>query len=297
MRRWLLILLLLPGMVHAKHYFEVGVHGGLAGWDAQTVYVNPSVGYNAGGQLFYSYHSPYVIGLRTGLTLDHYNAGFGKTNYEDTYTTIDVENQRMQVDYSIGTLSERYYMWSVGIPLQLAFSKWGFTLLAGAKAVLPLTATWKQIAGNAALSVYYPDYDNRVYEAFPLAASRHFEMANDGYMRRPLIQWWLTGEFNYTLPLKTNSRHYYSYLIVGAYFDYCLTKMTPEAANRASLIMLTDTRDGFPLSRVLTPVMEGRRQGAQLVNNCTLFDVGIKISYAISPYDSSSQPENACRCQ
>lgn len=295
--RCLLILLLLPLTMQAKHLFEVGLHGGLAAWDAQTTYINSQLGYNAGAHMYYAYRSPYIIGLRTGLVLDHHNAGFGKTNYEDSYTTIDVENQPMQIDYTIGTLSERYHMWSVGIPLQLSLSRWGFTLLAGAKAVLPLTATWNQKAKNAALSVYYPDYDNRIYEAFPLAASRHFEMENDGNMKRPIVQCWLTTELNYALQLHTNSKNHHSYLIVGAYFDYCLSKMPTTQSYAQSLIMLTDTRDGFPLSRILTSVMESNRQGAPLVSQCTLFDVGIKISYALSPYDTSPIRSRSCHCR
>ena len=63
-----------------------------------------------------------------------------------------------------------------------------------------------------------------------------------------------------------------------------------------SLIMLTDTRDGFPLQRVLTPVLEANRQGRKLVTDCSLFDVGIKISYAISPYDAHEKAKKSCNC-
>jgi hypothetical protein len=87
-----------------------------------------------------------------------------------------------------------------------------------------------------------------------------------------------------------------SYLIVGAYFDYCFTKYTPSQSDAASLIRLTDTRDGFPLQRLLTPVMEGNRQGRKLVNDCTLFDVGVKISYALTPYNSQRRSSHSCNC-
>lgn len=293
--RWLIIVLLFPLTLQAKHFFEIGLHGGLAAWDAQTTYVNSQLGYNAGAHIYYAYQSPYVIGLRTGLVLDHHNTGFGKTNYEDTYTTIDVEDQQMQIDYTIGTLTERSKIWSVGIPLQLSLTGWNCTLLAGAKAVLPLTATWHQKAENAALSVYYPAYDNRVYEAFPLAASRHFEMANDGNWTMPAVQWWIATELNYAIPVHRADRHV-SYIVVGVYFDYCLSKLTPAQSDAQSLITLTDTRDGFPLSRILTPVIEATRQDAKLVHTCALFDLGIKLSYAISPYSPSRKSTSACRC-
>ena len=260
MRRLMLsIVLLLPLMAHAEHLFEMGVHGGVAGWSSQPVYVQSQLGLNGGAHLYYNYLSPYVIGFRIGLSCDYHQAGFRKINYEDHYSTIDVENQQMEVDYLIGNLSERYTTWSIGVPVQLAFSAKNVLFLAGIKAAFPLTNSWKQSAENAALSVFYPVYDNRVYEAYPLAASRNFAMYNEGRLALPKVLW-------------------------------C-------RSDAASMITLTDTRDGFPLQRIFTPVMEANRQGQKLVSQMALFDVGIKISYAISPYDASSQPKTTpCRC-
>ena len=296
MRRVLCILLLVPIMAHAEHLFEAGVHGGVAGWSVQPVYVHKQVGFNGGAHIYYDYLSSHVIGFRTGLTLDCHQAGFGKTNYEDHYATIDVENQRMEVDYTIGQLSEQYTTWSVGIPLQVAFSYENFLFLLGVKAVFPMSTSWKQKADNAALSVYYPNYDNRVYESYPLAASQNFAMRNDGTLSMPKVQGWLSAELSYRIPISYWPPGYRSYIIVGAYVDYCLTPYKPVHSGAESLIMLTDTRDGFPLQRVLTPVMEANRQGDPLVNRCALFDVGIKISYALSPYNASRRQSYPCRC-
>lgn len=297
MRRAILyIVLLLPLMAHAEHLFEMGAHGGIAGWSSQSVYVNKQAGFNGGAQLYYNYLSPYVIGFRTGLTLDVHQAGFGKIDYEDHYSTIDVDNEQMEIDYTIGNLSERYTTWSVGVPFQVALSKKNIMFLLGAKAVFPLRTTWKQTVKNAALSVYYPTYDNRVYESYPLAASRHFEMSQDGKIQLPKVQWWLAAELSYKIPLNNWSRTYRSYIVVGAYVDYCLTKYTPAKSNVESLIMLSDTRDGFPLQRILTPIMEANRQGDKLVTRCALFDAGLKISYAIAPYNPSRRQSYPCRC-
>ncbi len=297
MRRTILsIVFLLPLMAHAEHLFEMGVHGGLAGLSSQPIYVDKRVGFNGGAQLYYNYLSPYVVGLRTGITLDIHNAGFGKTNYEDHYSTIDVEDQPMEIDYTIGKLSERYTTWSVGVPLQLALSKKNILFLAGVKAVFPLSTTWEQKVENAALSVYFPTYDNRVYESYPLAASRDFTMSQSGKLNLPKVQWWLALELSYVIPLHTWSRNSHSYIIVGAYFDYCFTKYTPSQSQSESLIMLTDTRDGFPLQRILTPVMEANRQGRKLVTDGALFDVGIKISYAIAPYNPHRRSSHSCNC-
>ncbi len=62
MRKFLLYIVLLPMMVHAEHLFEMGVHGGVAGWSSKTVYVNKQVGFQGGAQVYYTYLSPYVMG-------------------------------------------------------------------------------------------------------------------------------------------------------------------------------------------------------------------------------------------
>lgn len=290
------IVLFLPLMAHAEHLFEIGAHGGVAGWTTQPVYVHSQVGFNGGAHVYYDYLSPYVIGFRAGVTCDYHNAGVGMRNYEDHYSTIDKDNQQMEIDYTIGHLSERISMWSVGIPVQLAFSAKNVLFLVGGKAVFPITNRWKQSAENATLSVYYPAFNNRVYEAYALAASRNFAMYNEGQLKLTKVQWWLSAELSYKISLKTKSSRR-SYLIVGAYCDYCLTNYTPGRSDAISLIMLTDTRDGLPLQRILTPVMEAKRQGQKLVSRMALFDVGIKVSYAIGSFTASSRTEKyPCRC-
>lgn len=292
----ILLFFFLPISAYAEHVFEAGLHGGAAGWNAQTNYVSPRAGFHGGAQIYYTYFSPRIIGFRTGATFDFHQPGFGKLNYEDSYSTIDVEGQQMDIEYSIGRLNEKQAISSVGIPIQLAFSKKRFTFFAGAKAVFPLANKWSQTVENAALSVYYPDYDNRIYDSYPLAASRDFKQSNTGKLELPKVQWWLSLELSYAIPLNTWAVHYRSYLMVGAYFDYCFNKYTPSRSMAESLIMLTDTRDGFPLQKVLTPVLEANRQGRKLVTDCSLFDVGIKISYAISPYDAHEKAKKSCNC-
>lgn len=292
----ILLFFFLPISAYAEHVFEAGLHGGAAGWNAQTNYVSPRAGFHGGAQIYYTYFSPRIIGFRTGATFDFHQPRFGKLNYEDSYSTIDVEGQQMDIEYSIGRLNEKQAISSVGIPIQLAFSKKRFTFFAGAKAVFPLANKWSQTVENAALSVFYPDYDNRIYESYPLSASRDFKQENEGKMTLPKVQWWLALELNYTIPLNTWATRFRSYIMVGAYFDYCFSKHTPSRSMAESLIMLTDTRDGFPLQRVLTPVLEANRQGRKLVTDCSLYDVGIKISYAISPYDAHEKAKKSCNC-
>lgn len=289
-------ILLMPLMVMAQHAFEVGVRGGVAAWSSQTHYVRPLPHMHAGLEIGYAYHSPQVIGFRAALTLDRHQTSFGKTNYEDSYQTIDVDNQLMQIDYTISSLKETYAFWSVGVPVQLSFTWEQFSLALGPKFVFPLAATWHETVNHAALSVYYPDYDNRVYESIPLAASQDFQMEEKGKLTMPKIQYWLASELTYAIPLNTYTRNLNSFLTVGVYVDYCFSGVSIVPNEAESLIMLTDTRDGVPLQRILSPVLSSSRQKEALVSHATLLDVGIKIAYTISPYNPFSRRAQKCHC-
>lgn len=293
--RLFILLLLIPFMAHAEHVFEAGARIGLAGYNAQCIYVSPVPNVHAGFQLSYTYHSSRVIGFRAGITLDRHKAAFSKTDYTDSYTTVDVENEQMQIDYSISKLRETYTGWSVGIPLQLAFRWSRVNLYLGPKIVFPFRTSWRENADHASLSVYYPKRDNRVYESYPLAASSDFREAQSGAVSATKIQWWLSGELSYDIPVYI-ARRYKSYVSIALYADYSFTPETDPASNRESLLMLSDTRDGFPLHRMMTTVVTANRQGRRVVTKRNLFDVGIKLSYLIAPYDPYRQSRKMCRC-
>lgn len=280
----------------AQHTFELGLHGGLAGYNSQHTYVSMQPGANIGLHAAYGYYSQRVIGFRIGVSADMHRAGWSKADYSDSYTTIDVENQAMQIDYTIGSLSEMYTTWSVGIPAQIALKGKSVCFYVGPKVVFPLSCSWSENVQNAALSVYYPDYDNRVYESYPLAASRSFAMENSGKSALSKIQWWLAGEISYDIPFRTYSKTK-SGLTVGVYADFCLSRTDNTNTDlQPSLIMLTDTREGLPLSRILSPVLSSERQGRVLVSRYNLFDAGIKLSYTLSPYNPRARHNYNCRC-
>ena len=288
--------LFVPLAAHAEHLFEVGLRAGMAGYNAQCHYVSPVSGIHGGVLLSYAYHSPYVVGVRVAATVDRSQAGFSKIDYTDSYSVIDVENEEMQVDYTIGRLDERYTTWSVGIPVQLAIARKNFYLYCGPKMVFPVQSQWSETAEKAALSVYYPLRDNRVYDSYPLAASPSFREAQEGSMQIvPKVQFWLAAELGYDIRIHTGARTI-SYLSIGVYADYCLSRMAADPSERISLLMLSDTRDGFPLQRILTPVVAARRQGERLVTSWRPLDFGIKISYRIAPYHSLKRAVYPCRC-
>lgn len=288
--------LLVPLAAHAEHLFEVGLRAGMAGNNAQCHYVSPVSGIHGGVLLSYAYHSPYVVGVRVAATVDRSQAGFSKIDYTDSYSVIDVENEQMQVDYTIGRLDERYTTWSVGIPVQLAIARKNFYLYCGPKMVFPVQSQWSETVEKAALSVYYPLRDNRVYDSYPLAASPSFREAQDGHMQiAPKVQFWLAAELGYDIRIHTGARTI-SYLSIGAYADYCFSSMAADPSERISLIMLSDTRDGFPLHRILTPVVAAQRQGKRLVSSWNPFDFGVKFSYRIAPNHSLKRTVYPCRC-
>ena len=283
-------------VAHAEHLFEVGLRAGMAGYNAQCHYVSSVPGIHGGLQLSYAFHSSYVVGCRIAATLDCGQAGYSKINYTDTYSVIDVENELMQVDYSIGRLQENYTTWSFGIPVQLALAKKNFYLYVGPKIVFPFLCRWSEKAENAALSVYYPLRDNRVYNSYPLAASPAFNESQKGTVDvLPKVQCWLAAEVGYDIRIHVG-QHTKSYLSIGLYCDYSFSPISANRLERISLIMLSDTRDGFPLHRILTPVVAAQRQGIRLVSDRHPFDVGIKIAYRIAPYDSHNYSVYPCRC-
>lgn len=294
------MMFLLPLIFHflpsfAEHLFELGGRAGLAGYQARCTYVSSAPDMHGGVLLSYTYHSPQVIGVRLSATIDCHRAGFRKAGYTDTYTVIDVEGDPMQVDYSIGLLRENHTVWSVGIPLQLAFSWSHINLYIGSEIVFPFHTSWHETAENTALSVYYPHQDNRVYHSYPLAASPSFAETQEEAHSRLQIRYGLSAELSYDMHLYT-SRRTKSYLSVGIYMDYSFTSIRDTPSDRGSLLMLSDTRDGFPLRRILTPVVSAYRQDKRLVTSRRPFAVGVKIAYRIAPYSARKQKAQKCHC-
>ena len=290
----IVVCLLFPLTVTAEHLFEAGLRIGLAGYHAQCTYVATIPNWHAGVQLTYSYHSPTVFGVRTGLTVDRQQAGFGKTNYTDSYTTMDVENEPMEVNYSIGRLNEVYKTWSMGLPLQLALTWKHICLYVGPKIVMPLRISWQETAEDASLSVFYPLQNNLVQESYPIAASRSFAETQSG-IKKTEIQWWLSAELCYDIALYATKRCK-SYLSVGAYIDISIVPQKDEPSEQISLLTLSDTRDGLPLHRTMASIITANRQNKQLVWKYQPFNAGIKIAYRFAPYNPLKQNADKCNC-
>ena len=108
-------------------------------------------------------------------------------------------------------------------------------------------------------------------------------------------QWWVSAEVSYDIPIYIARRHR-AYISVGVYADYSFASETDSQSDRISLLMLSDTRDGFPLHRIMTTVVSGNRQGQKLVESRNLYNVGIKVAYRFAPYNPLKRNMKDCRC-
>lgn len=291
-----LILLLTTHLAFSQghaHILEVGMRGGMS----QVLYLpadgdsHPSL--HTAFDLNYIYHSPYVIGLRTGLSFGRAGGTFGKTHYQDSYSTTDVEGATMLVGYDISRFRESHTVLAASVPLQLALSWRHLNCYIGPRFSFPLQCTWHESVRNAALWVDYPDFDNRVEESVPLAASRNFDISRSGTLSLPRWNCSASLELSYDLQISANHRRLAHFLSIGVYMDYLLTSVDMPAATAESLLMLTDTRDGFPLQRLLSPAYQSLYRGNPLIDNVHYFDVGVKLSWRLS---AQHRKRYACKC-
>lgn len=293
-----ILLLTLPfSMVQARHFLEVGARIGLSGLTYKTDYGTTLPGYHAGLDAGYLYKSPYWIAFRVGASIGTASSSYRKAGYEDSYTVNDVENETMKIQYHIGVLRERHYTYTASFPLQIGFHIQHFTFLVGPRITLPFSGSWKETATDAALAVYYPKYDNLVEESYPLAASRSFEMVTKGDLKLPDYQWDLTGELTYDFLISSCYGKTEHFITVGIYFDAGMTSASTYPDNdRKGIMYLSDTRDGFPLTRHMTPVLEAWREEKPLVAKFNRFDVGFKVAYRLTSAPRQKRTAHGCNC-
>lgn len=293
-----ILLLLMPfSLLQARHFLDVGARVGLAGLTYKTDYGTTMPGYHAALDVGYLYKSPYWITFRVGASIEAGSSSYRKAGYEDSYTVTDVENETMTVQYNIGVLRERHYSYIASFPLQVGFHIQRFTFLVGPRITLPLYGSWKETASDASLAVYYPKYKNLVEESYPLAASRSFEMESKGDLKLPDYQWSLAGELTYDFLISSWYGKTEHFISVGIYFDAGLTYAPTYPDNdRNGILRLSDTRDGFPLTRHMTPVLAAWREEKPLVAKFGSFDVGFKVAYRLTSAPRQKRTAHGCNC-
>ncbi len=279
---------MIPAAMRAEHAFDIGIRGGIANLNARTTDISSLNQYaaldyihevqalpnlHAGAELSYSYLSPYYIGFRIGVTADRHSCAFAHKDHRDSYTIPLENNLNRYFGYSIQTLREDYTLWSVGIPLQAVVHGKGVRFSAGPKAVFPLQNTWVEKAQETTVYSTDPPLTDIIQEPFNL-------LQQNGTDVLPKVQWWLAGELTYTFVLH-NAERYYGGLTVGAYFDYCFSSRA-HTGNTTGVLTLRDPK-GSPVAEniLMTSMMEATWQGKPLVEQSTLYDVGIKIAYTI----------------
>ena len=293
----ILFLLLSVSSIQARHFFEVDARLGLAGLTYVTDYGGTMPGYHAAIDVGYLYKSPYWIAFRFGAGIETGSSSYRKSHYKDSYSVMDVENEQMVIQYNIGVLRERHYNYTASFPFQIGFHIQQFTFLVGPRITLPLYGSYKQTASDAALAVYYPKYNNLVEESYPLAASRSFDMEAKGDLKLPTWQCSLTGELTYDFLISSQYGKSESFISVGVYFDAGLTSApTYPDPDRNGILHLTDTRDGFPLSRIMTPVLQAWREEKPLVAKFSGFDVGFKVAYRLTSAPRQKRRVHGCNC-
>lgn len=122
-------------------------------------------------------------------------------------------------------------------------------------------------------------------------------MSADGQLQLPKWQCALAAEVTYDILLTSQYGKAEAYLSVGLYCDVCLTTAPTYPDNdRWGILHLTDTRDGFPLSRIMLPVLQAWREDAPLVAKLRPFDVGIKVAIHLTAAPRQKRLHPACNC-
>ncbi len=284
-------------LLHARSYLDIGARVGLGGLKYDCNYGTTMPGYHAAFDVGYLYKSPYWIAFRLGATIESASSSYRKAGYEDAYTVTDVENESMVVSYNIGLLRERHYTWSASFPVQIGFHLQHFTVLVGPRFTLPIGGSWNQSIADAALAVYYPKYDNLVEESYPLAATRNFAVKDKGSLVLPAWHCAFAGEITYDFLIASSYGKSESFISVGLYFDASLmTAPTYPNNEQYGILRLSDTRDGFPLTRHNQPVLQAWRENNPLVASMRPFDVGIKVAYHLTSAPRQKRTKHGCNC-
>lgn len=293
MKRLLLIIVLLsPCLIHAQSFLDLGLRGGLSGMMYDCEYGGNTPGYHVAFDMGYLYKSPYWFTLRVGASIETATSYYRQKGYEDQYTTTDRDGDEMLIQYSLGMLREQHQTYSVSFPIQIGFSIQQFTFLVGPRFTLPLNGLWKESISAGSLSVYFPKYDNLVEDAYPLAASRSFEMDNSGKMTLPQWQCVITGELTYDIAIGSAFREGKSFLCVGAYFDVGLIPAeTSPIKEHYGVVYLTDV----PVTRILTSVLQAWYNDRPLISKFSNYDVGIKVAYRFT-FSQRHKKRRGCNC-
>lgn len=281
-------------MSAVQNIMEAGVRGGLSGLTYRTDYGVMKPGLSMGLDVAYIYLSPHHIGLRTGVGLEWSQSVFEARNYHDKYSCIDVEDDYMQVEYTMARWTERHHQLYASVPLQIAFYQDDWRIFAGPKVMLPMLFRYENRAENADLTCLFPVYKSHITEALALSAGTIREQTEKGTVaERPLLWYGLSLETGYTLHLNWRQD-----VFVGIYADYMLNRHSVRSTDNLFALQITDTADGVPVSRVLTSALESNHHlsDCQVITSYGYFSVGIKICWQLHGVQRVKNRRHDCFC-
>ncbi len=266
--------------------FTVAARLGVAGLTYQTDFGVMKPGINTGIDLTYAIFFNDIVGIRFGLNLAYSSSTFQSSNYSDKYTVVDVEADVMDVYYSINKLTERHTQLLVEIPLQLAMRFEPISINIGPKFVIPAVKKYHETLQGIDLRCYYPAYDVEIDQALALATGQNGEIfLTDDLDHIPALWCTLSVDVSYHISLKSGNE-----LGLGFYVDYALNKYDVPKTTNLSLLSITDTRAGVPVSRLLESVLQSNHaeSNKQVVTDFGYLCAGFKLSYNIMSNAKSS---------
>lgn len=273
-----------PSQPKLLHQMELSLRGGISGLTYRSDYGGLEPGGNAGFDLAYILMGEYV-GLRIGASLDYSVSKYVASGYADGYSAVNKQGSPFDMSYKM-MLSEAHRQTYVSVPLQLGFGVGDWRLFIGPEVRYCLSARYKQSLENAAVDVYYPEYDVTIHEALVYAT------ASQGHEQRGAIGdfqklWYgLAAETDYQFELPRSENR----ISVGAYLHYGFNSFSVAPTDNMTLFWLTDTRDGLPVSREFTPALCANHHlsgGNQLISSFRYFDCGVKVSFLLTRSSSS----------
>lgn len=216
------------------------------------------------------------VGIRLGLDITYAASDYVSTNYTDTYSTIDVERDAMDVYYTIGQLHERHNQWYLGIPLQLTLDFKHVTLNIGPKAIIALSTTYRQTLQQADLRCYYPLYDVEIDNALALATGSNTMTSTGKLISFPYAWIAITVDGTYNFKLKNGDK-----IGLGLYADVAVNNYKLLKTSNLSLLSISDTKFSIPVERLTESALYSNHAAtqSQVVRKFGYFDTGFKLVY------------------
>ncbi len=254
-----------------RHYLEISGNAGVTSFVGNPTqgYFAPS--YNAGLGFYYIMRSMKAhVGLRTGLSAQTSENRFMADNYTDTYATEDLNNNPMDVTYTLRTVDEKINQVYFTIPLQFSAFGNNFNFHIGPQISIPLFDYTRQNIYNGTLSCSThpndPNYSSGMIERQELTVK------NDKVLPKVWIM--LASEISYDVVFAERFA-----LNFGIYADYALNSFSVETSNQPSLLTLQETQTGSGvLTRTTTSALRAQYKNQPLIDKFGYFSAGLKIA-------------------